>query len=62
MVKKIQCSFYSEELAKTSFKKDDSYIIEQVLKTNNNKAYVKFKGYSNNFNQWVNKSDIKKYL
>ena len=30
---KIQGSFYSEELAKTSFKKDDLYIIEKVLKT-----------------------------
>ena len=37
----IQGSFYSEELAKTSFKKYDLYIIEKVLKTSNDKAYVK---------------------
>ena len=28
----IQGSFYSEELQKTNFKKDDEYIIEKVLK------------------------------
>ena len=59
---KLENTFYELQLQKTNFKKDDLYIIEKVLKTNNNKAYVKFKGYTNNFNQWVNKSDITKYL
>ena len=59
---KIKGSFYEQELQKTNFKKDDLYIIEKVLKTKNDKAYVKWKGCSNNFNSWVNKSDIKKYL
>ena len=38
---KIQGSFYKQELQKTNFKKDDLYIIEKVLKTSNDKAYVK---------------------
>ena len=57
---KLQGSFYQEELQKT--KQDDLYTIEKILKANKNKVYVKFKGYSNDFNQWVNKSDITKYL
>ena len=57
---KMQDSFYSEELVKKSFKKDDLYIIEKVLKTKGNNIFVKWRGYSNNFNSWVNKSDIKK--
>ena len=57
---KLQGTFYEQELQKT--KQDDLYIIEEILKTNKNKVYVKFKGYSNDFNQWVNKSDITKYL
>ena len=57
---KLQGTFYEQELQKT--KQDDLYIIEKILKTNENKVYVKFKGYSNDFNQWVNKSDITKYL
>ena len=57
---KLQGTFYEQELQKT--KQDDLYTIEKILKTNKNKEYVKFKGYSNDFNQWVNKSDITKYL
>ena len=38
------------------------YIIEKILKTKGNQMYVKWRGYSNNFNSWVNKYDIKKYL
>ena len=56
---KIKGSFYEQELQKTNFKKDDEYIIEKVLKTKNDNAFVKWRGYSNNFNSWVNKSDIK---
>ena len=57
---KLLGTFYEQELQKT--KQDDLYTIEKILKTNKNKVYVKFKGYSNDFNQWVNKSDITKYL
>ena len=57
---KLQGTFYEQELQKT--RQDDLYTIEKILKTNKNKVYVKFKGYSNDFNQWVNKSDITKYL
>ena len=52
--------FKSKNCKKT--KQDDLYTIEKILKTNENKVYVKFKGYSNDFNQWVNKSDLTKYL
>ena len=38
------------------------YIIEKVLKTKGNQMYVKWRGYSNNFNSWINKYGIKKYL
>ena len=59
---KIEGTFYEQELQKTNSKKDDLYIIEKVLKTNNDKAYVKWRNYDSSFNSWVNKSDIKKYL
>ena len=60
--KKIQGLFYSEELQRTNFKKDDLYIIEKVLKTKNDKAYVKWPNYDSSFNSWVNLDNIKKYL
>ena len=59
---KIEGSFYEQELQKTNFKKDDLYIIEKVLKTKNDKAYVKWRNYDSSFNSWVNLDNIKKYL
>ena len=59
---KIEGSFYDQELQKTNFNKDDLYIIEKVLKTSNDKAYVKWRNYDSSFNSWVNLNDIKKYL
>ena len=47
-------------MQKTNFKEDDEYVIEKTLKTKGNNIFVKWSGYSNNFNSWVNKSDIKK--
>ena len=40
---KIEGTFYSEELAKTCFKKDDLCIIEKVLRTKNDRIYVKWR-------------------
>ena len=59
---KIKGSFYEQELQKTNFKKDGLYIIEKVLKTKNDKAYVKWKNYDSSFNSWVNLDNIKKHL
>ena len=38
------------------------YIIEKILKTNNDKIYVKWRGYDNSFNSWINKNTVTKYL
>ena len=39
----------------------DEYIIEKIVKTKNNKLFVKWRGYNNSFNSWINKNDIIKY-
>ena len=57
---KLQGTFYEQELQKT--KQDDLYTIEKILKTNKDKIYVKWKGYSNDFNSWINKNTVTKYL
>ena len=57
----IKGIFYERELLKTK-NTSDEYIIEKILKTKGNQIYIKWRGYSNNFNSWVNKSDIKKHL
>ena len=57
---KLQGTFYEQELQKT--KQDDLYTIEKILKTDKNKIYVKWRGYDNSFNSWINKNAVTKYL
>ena len=57
----IKGIFYEKEL-QLSKNTADEYIIEKILKTKGNQMYVKWRGYSNNFNSWVNESDITKHL
>ena len=57
---KLDGTFYEQELQKT--KQNDLYTIEKILKTNNDKIYVKWRGYDNSFNSWINKNMVTKYL
>ena len=47
--------FYEKELQKTS---QEKFRIEKVLKRKGDKLYVKWKGYDNSFNSWINKKDL----
>ena len=48
-------TFYENELQGTSQKE---FRIEKVLKKKGNKLYVKWKGYNNYFNSWIDKKNI----
>ena len=50
-------SFYEKELQKTNQKE---FRIEKVIKKKGNKLYVKYKGYYNSFNSWIDKNDLTK--
>ena len=56
----IEGSFYEKELQKTK-NTTGEYIIEKTIKTKNNKIYVKWRGYNDSFNSWINKNDIIKH-
>ena len=58
---KIDGMFYEQELLKTNMKENDLYIIEKIIRKNKNKYLVKWRGYSNDFNSWVDKDDIIKH-
>ena len=47
--------FYEKELQKTNQQK---FRIEKVIKRKGNKLYVKWKGYDNLFNSWIDKNDL----
>ena len=51
----IRGTFYEPELQKTSQK---LFRIEKVIKRGKKKSLVKWKGYSDDFNSWVNNKDI----
>ena len=51
----IKGSFYEKELQKTNQKE---FRIEKVIKRKGNKLCVKWKGYNNSFNSWIDKKDI----
>ena len=51
----ITGTFYKKELQKTS---QEEFRIEKVIKRKSAKIYVKWKGYDNSFNSWIDKNDI----
>ena len=57
----IKGQFYEKELQLTK-NTTGEYIIEKILKTNKDKIYVKWRGYDNSFNSWINKNMVTKYL
>ena len=48
-------SFYEKELQKINQRE---FRIEKGIKRKGNKLYVKWKGYSNSFNSWIDKKDL----
>ena len=48
-------TFYEKELQST---KQQTFRIEKVIKKKDDKLYVKWKGYNNSFNNWIDKKDI----
>ena len=52
---KIVGSFYEKELQKNG---QEEFRIEKVIKRRGNKLYVKWKGYDNSFNSWIDENDL----
>ena len=47
--------FYEKELQKTN---QEEFRIEKLIKRKGVKVYVKWKGYDNSFNSWIDKKDL----
>ena len=48
-------TFYGKELQKID---QQEFRIEKVIKKKEEKLYVKWKGYDNSFNSWIDKKDV----
>ena len=53
--------FYERELQKTK-NISQAYIIEKIIRKNRNMYLIKWRGYSNDFNSWIDKDDVVKYI
>ena len=51
----ITGTFYEKELQKTS---QEEFRIEKVIRRKGDKLYVKWKGYDNSFNSWIDKANL----
>ena len=51
----IAGAFYEKGLQKTN---QEEFRIKKVIKRKGNKIYVKWKGYDNSFNSWIDKKDL----
>ena len=51
----IIARFYEKELQRTNQKE---FRIKKVLRKKGGKLYVKWKGYDNSFNSWIDKKDL----
>ena len=51
----IAGSFYEKELQKTN---QEEFRIEKVIKRKGGKLYVKWEGYNNSFNSWIDKKGV----
>ena len=54
--KPLRGAFYQEELQKTNF--PNGYLIERIIKRRGNQAYVKWLGFDDTHNQWVDKNSV----
>ena len=52
---KLDGTFYEQELQKSNL---TLYVIEKIIKIKNDKLFVKWKGYNNSFDSWINKKDV----
>ena len=50
-------TFYGKELPKTN---QEEFRIEKVIKRKGDKIYVKWKGYDNSINSWIDKASLVK--
>jgi len=54
----LKGSFYKQELSKTQYPND--YLIEKIIKRNKNRCFVKYLGFDNSHNQWIDSDNIEK--
>ena len=55
IIEQVTGTFYENELQKIN---QQEFRIEKVINRKGDKLYVKWKGYDNSFNSWIDKKDL----
>jgi len=53
----IAGGFYAEEIRKTLY--PDDYLVEKVIRTKGSRVFVRWLGFTDEHNSWINKADLK---
>ena len=56
----LKGTFSEQDLQKVTVSEDDLFRVEKVLKRKGNKLLVRWKGWSNKYDSWIDKADVKK--
>ena len=55
----LQGTFYAWDLQKVHIDESSYFRVENILKRQKDKLYVKWKGYTSKYNSWIHKKDLK---
>ena len=56
----LEGTFYSQDLQKVTVSDDDLYRVGKVLKRKGDKLLVRWKGWPDKYDRWIDKKDVKK--
>ena len=60
MEPRLRVPFTNKIYKKVTVSEDDLFRVEKVLKRKGNKLLVRWKGWSNKYDSWIDKADVKK--
>ena len=56
----VKGTFYAEDLQKVTVEDDDLFRIDKIVKRKGNKVLVRWKGWPDKYDTWLNEKDVSK--